>query len=137
VAPRKTTGGPAARKKAPAVPPEIANFYNTVPAAENIGDLDFTSDADEEIETEKLFSLDGVEYRIPVEFGPHLAMIFIDSAEEGELVAIARVLRDIIGPDGWRALTGFKGLKPEQLKAVLDRVMIKVMGTIEETLKNS
>lgn len=135
---RTAPAAPKARKRAPEVPPELVNFYN---AGQEVADddLDFVSDdADtEEVETEKLFSLDGVEYRIPVEFGPHLAMVFIDSAEDGEWVAVGRVLKTIIGADGWKALVDFEGLKTPQLKAVLGKVMIKVMGALDEAAKNS
>lgn len=127
-----------ARKRAPEVPPELVNFYNAGQEAAG-DDLDFVSDGgdEEEVETEKLFSLDGVEYRIPVSFGPHLALVFIDSAEDGEWVAVGRVLKTIIGDDGWRALVDFKGLTTPQLKGVLGKVMVKVMGALDEAAKNS
>ena len=137
---RKTTGtGRGPRKAAPATPKELEGFYDRVSKVDPDTDLDFVSapEGEEEVRTEKLYSLDGVEYRIPVEFGPHMALVFIDAAEAGELVAVGRVLKDIIGPAGWKALVGFKGLKPEQLSTVLDKVLVKVMGSVEEALKNS
>jgi len=145
----KTTSTPRrapVKKAAPArrhtalddVPPELRNFYETAKAAPTPdGDLDFhTGDADP-VETEKLFSLDGVEYRVPVEFTPHLAMVFLDAAtHDSEWVAVGRLLKSVIGDDGWKALVGFKGLRPEDLQAVLNKVMVKVMGALEGVAKN-
>jgi hypothetical protein len=90
-----------------------------------------------EVDTEKLFSIDGVEYHVPVEFTPHLALVFLDAAtDDNQWIAVGRLLKSVIGAEGWQALVGFKGLRPEDLEAVLNRVMVKVMGALEGVTKN-
>lgn len=128
--PRKATAG-----RAPAVPPELRDFYDRIGDDDEVS-VDLVTEPDEEVETEKLFSIDGREYRIPVEFGPHLGLIYVDSAEKGMDIALGRVLKMAIGEDGWRALVGHKSLTAPQLRTILNRVMVKVMGALEAAAKN-
>jgi hypothetical protein len=136
-APAKKAAAPRHRTALDDAPAELRDFYETAKAADTDGDLDFRSDQVVEVDTEKLFSIDGVEYRVPVEFTPHLALVFLDAAtDENQWVAIGRLLKSVIGAAGWQALIGFEGLQPEQLQAVLNRVMVKVMGALEGITKN-
>jgi len=137
-APAKRTAKAAPRPDpAEQEPPELRDFYDQVDALDEETEdvsLDMSSRKGKEREEvrEKLFSIDGVDYLIPKEFGPNLSLVFIDAiGRVGEDVAIGRVMRVALGKAGWEALQEFEDLQPLQLKKIMSIVMRKIMGAIE------
>lgn len=121
------------------IPAELRGFYDQVEAiAVDTADvsLDMRTLTPQERERtqrrEKLFSIDGVEHTIPVEFGPQLSLVFIDSiGQVGEDVALGRVLRAAMGKASWEALVAYEDLTGAQLKKILGITMEKIMGAVE------
>lgn len=138
---RRAAGGKAAGKAAPTpapveqIPAELRNFYDQVEQdADDDVSLDMVSPSTEvqEAAREKLFSIDGVDYLIPSRFGPHLGLTYIKGLEDGQDVAIGRVMRAALGPAGWSALCDFQHLSTPQLKKLMGVIMQKVMGAVED-----
>jgi hypothetical protein len=130
------------------VPAELRGFYDNSPPqlsrARGAGttgpagsDLDFdTTMEDEPVPMEKLFSIDGEPYFIPVEFPVGYSIIYMDALDEGRDIAIGRVLKLAMG-EAWTRLvelaTKRPGLvRPEHLSRIMGVVLQKIMGTIEE-----
>lgn len=82
-----------------------------------------------------LFYLDGVEYGIPAQFPPALALLYLDGIEEGRDVALGRVLKVAIGTEGWGALMTYVkaggDIGEQAMAAMLGYVLQLVMGAIE------
>lgn len=87
-------------------------------------------------ETIHVFTLGGVDYHMPAEIPGNLALQVLDKiSKEGEASAVAFALEEVLG-EGYRALLGFKGLRTESLKAILDGVQKHIMGALEELTGN-
>lgn len=135
------------------VPAELVDFYGPPKLSRPRGagtrgqapdgvSLDFTSptrDEIAEVPLEKLFSIDGRDFFIPVEFPPAFALIYLDGIEEGRDVALGRVLKAAMnanGQRGWDALQEFvKGggrISRAQMAHLLDLVSTKIMGAMED-----
>lgn len=120
------------------VPAELRGLYDAdrKKGSEEVS-LDFTSEATEdepEVEKDKLFGLDGVDYMIPVHFGPGVGLIYLDRIEEGRDVALGSVLKTVIGVEGWGALMKLAALDRislEQLRAIISKVQERTMGAVE------
>lgn len=126
-------------------PPELANLYGP-PQIGRLGgaddvSLDFnTPDADAvaEVPLEKLFSINGKDYFIPVEFPPGVSIAYLHGVEEGRDVALGRCLKTVIGEKGWNELAAFVtannggGITRAQMGRLLNVVMTKVMGSLED-----
>jgi hypothetical protein len=85
---------------------------------------------------ERLFSIDGVPYYIPVEYPPSYAIVYLDALDEGRDVAVGRVIKLAVG-EGWRALVELSTKRPDlippaQFTALMQKVMNKVMGAVED-----
>ena len=119
------------------VPAELRNLYDADRKATEDVSLDLTSEATEDeapVETEKLFSVDGVEYRIPVEFGPGIGLIYLNRIDEGRDVALGGILKTVIGKEGWAALMKLaesNRITGPQLKAIMKKVNDRTMGAVE------
>lgn len=161
--PRKAAKKAAARPRAAApalsgpivvptdeIPAELRDFYSSGPprlgrarGAGTTGDggytpLELTTPTAAErkaVPLEPLFYLDGVEYGIPKEFPPALALLYLDGLDEGRDIAIARVLKVAVGTAGWSALMQYVraggAVGEEALAAMLEHVLKKVLGIIE------
>lgn len=118
------------------VPAELRGMYDADRKTEDVS-LDLTSEATENetpVETEKLFSVDGVEYRIPVEFGPGIGLIYLNRIDEGRDVALGGILKTVIGKEGWAALMKLAEadrITGPQLKAIMKKVSDRTMGAVE------
>jgi hypothetical protein len=125
------------------VPAELRNLYRDEQAEAAAASLDFSSADDpnaEPVEMEKLFSVDGVDYMIPKEFGPSVAIIYLDVIDKGRDMALAIIMRTTIGPEGWAALLDLaakKKLTMPQIKALMGIVEKKIMGALEAMEGNS
>lgn len=150
--PRKTTGGPA--KVAPVVvrggpddvPEELRDFYGPPKlsrdrgagtTAADPGEFNFdTSTPVAKVEVERLFSIDGKPYFIPVEFPPAYGIVYLDALDRGRDVAVAEALKLAIGPKGWTALRDLAKTRPDlidpaQFEALMNKVLAKVLGAVE------
>lgn len=80
-----------------------------------------------------LFSIDGTVYSVPKQIdGGSLLRYLDDAAERGGEAAIANLLREMVGDDGYEALVSFKGLKPGQLEELFDKVEEYAMGQMNK-----
>lgn len=143
---RKAAGGTV--RRAPDindVPAELRDFYarpNLEATDDDEASLDFdTSAPAAKVPTEKLFSIDGVEYRIPAYFPPGFALIYLNALDEGRDIAVGRALKRAIGATGWAALVTLAEERPDlltpgQFKRLMGIVMRKIMGTIEDSEGN-
>ena len=117
------------------VPAELLGMYKDDEVEEL---LDFTSEATEdepEIEKDKLFSIDGVDYMIPVRFGPGVGLIYLDLIGEGRDVALAAILKTVIGEQGWKALLRLAEkdrITVGQFKGILTKVQERTFGAVQE-----
>jgi hypothetical protein len=120
-------------------PPKLskARGGGTVAAVDDGDDLNFdTSTPAPEIPMERLFAIDGVPYYVPVEYPPSYAIVYLDGLEEGRDIAVARVLKLAVG-EGWKALRDLAErrpdlISPEQFSKLMNKVLTKVMGVVEE-----
>ena len=163
----KTASKAVARKAGPAravravpadpddVPEELRGFYGDGPApgpnraarraAHRAGvvdeSLDFTTEeADEvaDVPLEKLFSIDGKDYYIPVTFPPGVGLVYLHGVEEGRDIALGRCLKLVLGEKSWNELQAFVmstkggGITRGQMGHLLDKVLTKVMGALED-----
>lgn len=140
--PAKTTRGKRV-VRAPE-PAELVDFYGPPRLAASTADgvsLDFTTPdqaAIAKVPLEKLFSINGKDYFIPVEFPPGVSIAYLHGVEEGRDVALGRCLKAVIGEKGWNELAAFVaatnggGITRDQMRRLLDTVMTKVMGSLEE-----
>lgn len=120
------------------VPAELRNLYDRGAAEEEVS-LDFTTranaDEDEpEEERDELFSIDGVSYTIPVQFGPGVGLIYLDRLDEGRDIALGAILKTVIGKEGWEALMRVAAenrITGPQFKAILKKVNDRTMGAVE------
>lgn len=80
-----------------------------------------------------VFAIDDTTYTIPKEIDASALLRFLDdSAQVGENAAMANLMRELISDDGYEALLNFKGLKPKQLKELLDSVEEYAMGQMDD-----
>jgi hypothetical protein len=130
----------------PDMPPELRDMYGPPKLSRARGtgttgsepevSFDFdTSAPAAEVPMERLFSIDGVPYFIPVEFPPSYAIVFLDALDEGRDIAVGRVLKLATG-EGWKALVDLAARRPDlipmaQFSALMEKVMLKVMGAVE------
>ena len=147
--PARTTRGPVALPAAddPDMPPELRDMYGppklgkargagTIGSDDDVS-FDFdTSTPAAEVPMERLFSIDGVPYYIPVEYPPSYAIVYLDALDEGRDVAVGRVIKLAVG-EGWRALVELSTKRPDlippaQFTALMQKVMNKVMGAVED-----
>lgn len=126
------------------IPAELLGMYSDDrPKADaEAVSLDFTSEPspDEEPEArEKLFGVDGVDYTIPVEFGPGVALVYLNRLSEGQDIALGAVLKAVMGPKGWAALMKLaenNRISMAQMQEIMRKVQSRTMGAIEDTGKN-
>jgi hypothetical protein len=137
------------RAIAPPEPPELANMYGAPKLSRARGagttgeevetSLDFDTSAPvADMPMERLFSIDGKAYHIPVEFPPAYGLVYLDALEGGRDVAVGKALKLAIGAQGWKALRDLCEQRPDvispaQLAVLMDKVLTKIMGAIEES----
>lgn len=119
------------------VPAELRNLYRDEAAEEAAASLNFSTADDPDappIEMETLFTIDDTEYQIPREFGPSIAIIYLDVIDRGRDVALATILRSTIGDEGWAglmALAKMNKINKHQIAALMRIVEKKIMGAME------
>ena len=115
----------------PAAKPKPVLFN---PGTEEYEPIIITSrDPDAEVKMVKLFEIDGIDYLVPAEPDAGLALDVIDdTAQYGEVVANMRMLRRVIGDEGYQALKDCGALKGRHLAALSDAVTKLVLGSLED-----
>lgn len=149
---RPVKAAKAVAKRAPApravtadpddVPAELRGFYDApvlsrgAKGAAEVESLDFATPTLEQrnaVPMEKLFSIDGTDYFIPVEFGPGMGLIYLDGVAEGRDVALGRVLKKALGDTAWNALVAYAPyITGAQMEHLLDVTLRKTLGALEE-----
>jgi hypothetical protein len=125
------------------VPAELRNLYKDEAVEEAAASLKFSTTDDpnaEPVEMETLFWVDDTEYKIPKEFGPSIALMYLDVIDKGRDMALALIMRGVIGPEGWSALMDLaakKKINMAQVKALMEVVNTKTMGAMEAMEGNS
>jgi hypothetical protein len=83
--------------------------------------------------TVTLFKLGGVEYTIPARPRVNIALKYLDDVERlGAERAQSRLLKTLLGAEGFNALMNYDGLTMGQLEAVMTAAHSTVMGTLEQ-----
>lgn len=100
--------------------------------------IELTTEGDEqEVEKEEFFSIDGVMYYIPVECPPYLAMYYLNQLRDGSSDrATLKVMDEMIGQKGVRALAKCKTMTPPQLKQIIGILQEKIYDVMEQTTGN-
>lgn len=89
------------------------------------------------VERVPLFVIDGVTYTIPKKPRPNIGLKYMRVLKkEGQEIAIAGLLEDMLGEDGYAALTECEDLTEEEFQAVMDLVSKLALGDKETPAKN-
>lgn len=99
--------------------------------------LELVTSPESDVDTIELFKLDGVSYSIPKKTRVNLQLKFIRKVrKEGDTVAGAWLIEELIGEEGFTALSEYEELKKEDFDAVLKAARMVVFGETEADLKN-
>jgi hypothetical protein len=92
----------------------------------------------EPVEMVDLFTIDEVTYQIPAKPNVNIALKYLRVLKrQGELVATSGLLEDLLGEEGFEALTNYEDLTEEDFEAVMTAAQKVTMGSLENTLGNS
>lgn len=84
-----------------------------------------------------LFSIDGKEYSIPAKPRPSIELKFLYLLkQEGPEMATAIFLSDLLGDEGFEALTNYEDLTKEQFEQVVEIAKQTALGGLEPGTKN-
>lgn len=94
--------------------------------------IEITTDAPEFLEREPLFSIDGVTYTIPKVISGSTALTMLKVArEEGEGLALAWVMEEVLGTEAFNALSACKTVTQAQIGAIMTVVRERAMAAME------
>lgn len=79
-----------------------------------------------------LFTLDDVDYMVPLHPSAGLALDYIERRSVNPSAANVWLMRELIGSEGYDALKAWKGLTGAILTQVIDNVVTLVLGALEE-----
>lgn len=80
-----------------------------------------------------LFTLNGKTYQIPKKPKVNVALKFLRNARtSGEALAADVLLEDLLGKEGYEALTGYDDLTQAQLEQVMFIAQKTVLGSLEQ-----
>ena len=126
-------GNKAAAKKSP--PPRRLAPQDPAPTgggAPGFEPLRLSSKSTEPDDLVELFEVDDVMYSVPRKPRANIALQYLDAVERlGPEAANLSLLRAMLGPDGYRALSTCESLTSEHLEWVLQTVHGLAMGTME------
>lgn len=84
-----------------------------------------------------LFIIDGVEYTVPKRPRPNVGLKFMRVLKaEGQEVAAAGLLEDMLGAEGFKALSECEELTEEDFEQVMNLVQKLALGNKEAPAKN-
>lgn len=94
--------------------------------------LQLSSEPVAPVEMVDLFAIDGTMYQVPRKPSASIGLQFLEAAESlGVEAANLHVLREMLGPEGYKALSTCKTLDDKQLQWVVETVQGLVLGTVE------
>lgn len=130
---RATTKKAPAKKTTPRpAPAEPAVPASTTPGVPGFQPLRLTSEAPPEEDLVELFEVDGVMYSVPRKPRANIALQYLEALEQlGPQMANVYLLREMLGQEGYRALSTCKSLKGEHLAWVMETIHGLAMGTTE------
>lgn len=86
----------------------------------------------------ELFSIDGKMYQIPAKPKMNVALRYLwDSKTIGEIPAATNLLVSLIGEEGFKALTEYEDLKPEEFESIMAAATKLTMGALNASMGNS
>lgn len=130
MAARVTATKKAPAKKSAPQARSLAVAARTAPAP--FEPLRLSSAPEEEPELVDLFEVDGTMYSVPSKPSASITLMYLDAAESlGPQAANLYVLREMLGEEGYRALSTCRSLTEPQLTWVVETVQGLVLGTIE------
>lgn len=92
-----------------------------------------SSGGGEQVEMVDLFSIDGTVYQVPAKPRVNVALQFLnDLRTQGEAMANMLMLEKLLGAEGYKALSTYDALTPENLRAVTDAAAKLTLGMLEE-----
>lgn len=84
-----------------------------------------------------LFSIEGVVYSTPAKPGPSIGLKYMRVLKnEGQEIAVAGLLEDMLGEAGFKALSECEDLTTEELEQVMNEVQKRALGGKEAPAKN-
>lgn len=130
MAARVTATKKAAAKKAVSRAPSPAVAVRAAPAP--FEPLRLSSEPEQTPDMVDLFEVDGTMYSVPRKPSASIGLQYLDAAETlGPQAANLFVLREMLGDDGYNALSTCKALTDEHLAWLVDTIQGLVLGTIE------
>lgn len=94
--------------------------------------LHLSSEAAEPIEMVDLFEVDDVMYQVPRKPSASIGLQFLEAAETlGPHAANLWILREMLGQEGYKALSTCKTLEDTHLAWVIETVQGLALGTVE------
>jgi hypothetical protein len=85
-----------------------------------------------------LFFIDGKVYQIPAKPKVNVALKYLWEAKTiGELPAATNLLVALIGEEGFKALTEYEDLTPDQFNSILSGATKLTLGALNQSLGNS
>jgi len=94
--------------------------------------ISLTSKPAEEVETIELFSIDGVSYTIPNKARVNVGLKYMKlMREQSPTAADAWLLEELVGKEGFEALTGYDDLSAEILEQIVAAAAKVVLGELE------
>lgn len=123
-----------ATKKAPAkkVPSPASSAVVTARTSAPFEPLRLKSVPDAPPEMVDLFEVDGVMYQVPRKPSASIGLQYLDAAESlGTQAANLFILREMLGQEGYKALSTCKTLDDDQLQWVVETVQGLALGTVE------
>lgn len=125
---RKPAAKPAPRTRAKAKP---APVYPLTPTIEPI--VITTADAPDDEPMVTLFTVDGVDYKIPARPGMNLALQLVELVEQhGGGMAELIFLRRVLGDDNFRVLSNCRSVTRAQIDALGRAVGELTLGALED-----
>lgn len=119
----------AAKKAAPPAPAQAAAARSANAPFEP---LRLSSTPTEPPEMVDLFEVDGVMYQVPLKPSASISLQYLDLVEKyGESAANLYAIRELLGPEGYKALSGCKTLQMEHLEWLVETIQGLVLGTVE------
>lgn len=87
---------------------------------------------DTPVEMVDLFEVDGVMYQVPRKPSASIGLRYLEAVEAvGPQAANLFILREMLGPDGYVALSTCKTLDTDQLEWVVETIQGLALGTVE------
>lgn len=122
-----------AAKKAPVKKPNSQAPVAVAPrSSAPFEPLRLSSEATEPVEMVDLFEVDDVMYQVPRRPSASIGLQFLEAAEDlGPQAANLWILREMLGAEGYKALSTCKTLTDSHLTWVIETVQGLALGTVE------